>query len=87
MSAPSVVEDNAPIESYDDNTERQVNAPGDDVPEESVKGNEVKGGDLDGISEDNIIEGERSTRASNFTADDELDQKVEEVSAADPGMA
>ncbi|KAK4057795.1 hypothetical protein OIO90_001014 [Microbotryomycetes sp. JL221] len=76
MSAPEVVDDNAPVETFDDNTEREVDP----------QGEQIKQGDLDGISEDNIIEGERSTRAKDFTGDDKLDQKVEEVSEADPGM-
>lgn len=39
--------------------------------------------ELSDISKDNIIEGERSTRAKDFSGDDKLDDAVEKVAQAD----
>ncbi|GAA5956479.1 hypothetical protein JCM3765_003457 [Sporobolomyces pararoseus] len=76
-------------ESLEDDS--NINAPEGDV--ESVSANKIskeefKNDEFDGVSEDNIIEGERSTRGSNFTkADDEADELVEAAVDANAGSS
>lgn len=40
-------------------------------------------GELSEVSEDNIIDGERSAKPTSFKGDDELDAKVDEVAQND----
>ncbi|GAA5977957.1 hypothetical protein JCM5350_006279 [Sporobolomyces pararoseus] len=68
-----------------------INAPEGDV--ESVSANKIsdaefKNDEFDGVSKDNIIEGERSTRGSDFTkADEEADKLVESAVDANIGSS
>ncbi|GAA5955776.1 hypothetical protein JCM8115_006849 [Rhodotorula mucilaginosa] len=69
---------------------------GDDVAEagdESVANNKIgqdefKNDEFDGVSKDNIIDGERSNRASGFAkAEQEADQAVEAAVSANDGTS
>ncbi|BGP39361.1 hypothetical protein JCM10449v2_003299 [Rhodotorula kratochvilovae] len=83
---------NGPDEPF--TSDEDINAPepeGGDY--ESVRGNEISKGEFendefDGVREENIIDGERSTRAKNFAqADEEADRVVEEVAEANIGRS
>ncbi|GAA5882660.1 hypothetical protein JCM16303_006530 [Sporobolomyces ruberrimus] len=68
-----------------------INAPEGDT--ESVSANKIsdaefKNDEFDGVSKDNIIEGERSTRGSDFTkADEEADKLVDAAVDANVGTS
>ncbi|GAA6019942.1 hypothetical protein JCM11491_006714 [Sporobolomyces phaffii] len=76
-------------EPLDDSSD--INAPEGDV--ESISANkisdsELKNDEFDGVSEDNIIEGERSTRGSDFTkGDEEADKLVDAAVDANVGTS
>ncbi|GAA5941714.1 uncharacterized protein JCM15063_002650 [Sporobolomyces koalae] len=53
-----------------------------------ISQDEFKNDEFDGVSKDNIVEGERSTRAQNFgKADEEADKLVEQAVDANNGQS
>ncbi|GAA5904603.1 uncharacterized protein JCM6883_003838 [Sporobolomyces salmoneus] len=68
-----------------------INAPEgneDSVSANKISGEEFKNDEFDGVSKDNIIDGERSTRGSNFAeADRKADELVESAVDANDGTS
>ncbi|GAA5843691.1 hypothetical protein JCM3766R1_007212 [Sporobolomyces carnicolor] len=68
-----------------------INAPEgdyDSVSANKISDAEFKNDEFDGVSKDNIIEGERSTRGSNFTKpDEEADKLVDAAVDANAGSS
>ncbi|GAA5833926.1 hypothetical protein JCM5353_002597 [Sporobolomyces roseus] len=68
-----------------------VNAPTGDVEsvsENKISEGEFKNDEFDGVSKDNIIEGERSTRGSDFAkGDEEADKLVDAAVDANIGTS